>query len=285
MKCLKKLRSNSGHAPNRVLLLVAILNALLGFNLHAAVLDFSMPLTNISVAVSTSAVTLSVFDPAQGKDIQTNINTVGATNLVIADGIVLWSEWARGFVEATYYFTYDPYVTNWVGGSSRGPDSGAWAAPQVGKGMAAWVSITSIRSAVYDQARSRWITRSKEVGPNNVRVLSVADGVVLWGTDSRVGYFTHEPSDGFWKDEAWSWSYATRVTPIFNGNGVVAWSDASSILAGAWMATYDPSRRSWRWLSTVSQTVSRMVSQEGVVAWIDRPLVHLGVYEPRLGVW
>jgi len=235
---------------------------------RATVFDFSSPLS-LTAFNNGSTVTLQVVD----KGVLRATNVVAASapfDLPSQGGVAAWSSGSTA-----YFYTYDPALMNFTGGTAAlGGTAFDMAATN---GIVTWYANGKVYGRVYDRSRRSW--KAMEVTSASPSGLRTVDGVVAWSSSSGTYFAAYDPTRGTWVNG----SVATALpNDLRNTNGVVAWSKSMTVYS----YIYDPTRSGWMGTAVPnSTTIFDLRINNGVVAWSSGTLVKFQVYDPSRGQW
>jgi Calx-beta domain len=236
---------------------------------RATVFDFSAPLSLTAFNGGGTTIMLQVFD--RGFLASTNIIAASAPfDLTVVGGVAAWSSGSTA-----YYYTYDPALMNFTGGTAALGASAFDMATT--NGIVTWYANGKVYGRVYDRARRAW--RAMEVTSTSPSGLRTVDGVVAWSSSGGTYFAAYDPTRGTWMNG----SVPTALpNDLRNTNGVVAWSKSTTVYS----YIYDPTRNGWQGTNVVNTTtINDLRNQNGVVAWSSGSLVKSQVYDPSRGRW
>ena len=244
---------------------------------HGAIFDFSAQYEGVTAAQGAGVVSMSVFDEGRLLTKSTNVVSGTSFDLSAVNGVVVWSS-----VSQVYYYTYDPDLGRWMGGTIT---SGAPANDlRTTNGIVTWSVSASgtVHYRVYDRNRGAWQAGSSTAtsAPSN---LGTVDGTVAWSISGPGGSArarVYDPIKGAWQARDVS---PVNVGAFLNTDGVVTFGDATS--GTVYYHTYDPTRAGWQNGSTGGGAPYDLRSFNGVVAWSVNPAVRYTVYNPANGSW
>ena len=236
---------------------------------RATVFDFSAPLSLTAFNGGGTTIMLQVFD--RGALVNTNIIAASAPfDLTVQGGVAAWSSGSTA-----YFYTYDPALRNFIGGTIA--FSGPAFDMATTNGIVTWAAAGTVYGRVYDRARGVWKAMQVASGPPSG--LRTVDGVVAWSSASGTYFAAYDPTRGIWMNG----SVPTALpNDLRNTNGVVAWSKSTTVYS----YIYDPTRNGWQGTNvTNSTTINDLRNYNGVVAWSSGSLVKFQVYDPSRGRW
>jgi hypothetical protein len=246
----------------------------LRFDLPAAPLDLTGPVTTVTASPGANVVILDALDPNVSGLVSTNVFLIGGgptpSDTTAVGGFAAWSSGSR-----VYFYVYDAFRRLWVGTNAN---TGSTFDLRNTNGVIAWTSGATAHYAAYNWTRSVWVKDSQPIG-SAALTLDVTDGIASGSTGAGVFYAAFDPRAGVWKKD----SAATGVPGEFrNAQGIVAWSAGNFVFGRA----YDPRSASWKdYNLNAGGTTFDLRNSGGVLAWTRNPFVGYAIFDSPRGVW
>ncbi len=234
---------------------------------HAALVDMSAPLQDVSATYTGFEMVCRVFDPAQNQFMENRTAVGNVFGLVNVNGVVAWSSGNALFVR-----TYDPGRTNWA---VLNVAAGVAQDVRNHRGLVAWTSANHVNYHVYEPISGTFLSDS---GPGNTFDLQSTDGIISWTSGNTVYLRTFDPASRQWQGLNVPGGQTFNLS---NTNGVAAWSSGGAVRS----RVYDAFRRQWAGDDTAAASLLELRNDSGMVAWSNGSACWMRLFNPVTGQW